>query len=84
MTITINLSLPSQLLKQIDQEAKMELRSRSELFREAARSYLVREQKWKALQRHASARAHASGIRTDTDVSKLIAAARRDRRSSKS
>ena len=43
---TINLSLPSELLKMIDQEAKAEYRTRSEMIREAARAYLVREGQW--------------------------------------
>lgn len=84
MTTTINLSLPSGLLKLVDQEAKAELRSRSELFREAARAYLAREQKWKALQNYGKERARTFGIRTEADISRLVALVRRSSRSPKS
>ena len=80
MTTTINLSLPTELLKRIDREAKFELRSRSELLREAARAYLVREKKWKDLCRYGESRAKALGIRTQEDVQKLINEYRREQR----
>lgn len=74
---TINLSLPEPLLKLIDQEAKAELRTRSELIREATRAYLVREQRWKALQRYARGRARAAGVRSEADVLRMIQSVRR-------
>ena len=77
---TINLSLPNELLKLIDREAKAEFRTRSELIREAARTYLNREQKWKALQRYAGQRARVSGIRTEEDVMRAIASVRQPTR----
>ncbi len=80
---TINLSLPAPLLKLIDREARAELRTRSELIREAARTYLAREQKWKALQRYAGQRARAVGIRTETDVLQAIASTRRSARAAR-
>ena len=83
MTTTINLSLPFQLLKQIDREARAELRTRSEFFREAARAYLLRERNWKTLQRQASARAKALDIRTEGDVLRVIADFRKSRSKSK-
>ena len=39
----INFSIPKTLLRQVDQEAKIESRSRSELLREALRAYLNSE-----------------------------------------
>lgn len=78
--MTINLSLPSGLLKLVDQEAKAELRSRSELLREAARAYLAREQKWKTLQNYGKKRARTLGIRTEADISRLVALVRRSSR----
>jgi len=80
---TINLSLPAQLLRLIDQEARAELRTRSELIREAARTYLAREQKWKGLQRYAGPRARASGIRSEADVLQAIASTRHSIRAAK-
>ncbi len=40
----INFSIPNALLRQADQEAKIESRSRSELLREALRAYLNSEE----------------------------------------
>ena len=74
---TVNLSLPLALLRRIDQKAKAELRTRSELLREAARLYLVREQRWGTLSRYAQQRAKASGIRTESDVLRIIDSVRR-------
>lgn len=43
---TVNISFNSDLLKQIDQVAQEEYRSRSELIREAARTYIERRRRW--------------------------------------
>jgi CopG family transcriptional regulator / antitoxin EndoAI len=43
---TVNISFNSDLLKQIDQVALDESRSRSELIREAARTYIERKRRW--------------------------------------
>ncbi len=43
---TVNISFNDDLLKQIDKVAREESRSRSELIREAARSYIERKRKW--------------------------------------
>ena len=75
--ITINVSLPTALLRQIDQTAKTEFRSRSELLREAARTYVAREERWKTLQRYAHKKAKSAGVKTEADVLEMIAAARR-------
>ena len=72
MTVTFNLSIPSELLKLVDKQAKNEHRSRSELMREAARAYLAREEKWKELQRYGAAQAKKMGIRTEEDAVRMI------------
>jgi CopG family transcriptional regulator / antitoxin EndoAI len=43
---TVNISFNDDLLKQIDLVAGEESRSRSELIREAARSYIERKRRW--------------------------------------
>jgi len=43
---TVNISFNDELLKQIDEVAQEESRSRSELIREAARTYIDRRKKW--------------------------------------
>lgn len=45
-TSTVNISFDENLLKAIDEVAKKEFRSRSELLREAARLYIERKEKW--------------------------------------
>ena len=45
-TSTVNISFRRNLLTQIDQIAREESRSRSELIREAARIYIERKEKW--------------------------------------
>jgi metal-responsive CopG/Arc/MetJ family transcriptional regulator len=43
---TVNISFNPKLLKEIDRIAQEESRSRSELLREAARSYIERKRRW--------------------------------------
>lgn len=43
-TQMINLSIPKQLLKILDDQAKKEIKTRSELMRDAIRSYVNRNQ----------------------------------------
>jgi predicted transcriptional regulator len=47
--VTVNISFQDSLLAEIDAEANKESRSRSELLREAARSYLRRQRQWDAV-----------------------------------
>jgi predicted transcriptional regulator len=46
-TSTVNISFQKDLLDSIDKVAREESRSRSELIREAARTYIDRKTKWK-------------------------------------
>lgn len=46
-TNTVNISFQKDLLDSIDKVAREESRSRSELIREAARTYIDRKKKWK-------------------------------------
>ena len=46
-TGTVNISFQKDLLRQIDEVAKEEARSRSELVREAARIYIDRKKRWR-------------------------------------
>ena len=48
-TTTVNISFKKDLLKQIDKIAQDEVRSRSELIREAARAYIQRKNRWNAI-----------------------------------
>jgi CopG family transcriptional regulator / antitoxin EndoAI len=46
-TGTVNISFQQGLLREIDETAREESRSRSELIREAARMYIERKKRWK-------------------------------------
>jgi metal-responsive CopG/Arc/MetJ family transcriptional regulator len=46
-TGTVNISFQEGLLREIDEMAREESRSRSELIREAARIYIERKKRWK-------------------------------------
>ncbi|MDR1947829.1 MAG: ribbon-helix-helix domain-containing protein [Spirochaetaceae bacterium] len=46
---TVNISFQEDLLDQIDEMAKNEARTRSELIREAARIYIERKKKWESV-----------------------------------
>lgn len=48
---TVNLSLPRKLLEAADKVASEEMRTRSELIREALRSYILRRGEWEAVFR---------------------------------
>ena len=47
--VTVNISFQDSLLAEIDAEATRESRSRSELLRDAARSYIRRQKQWDAV-----------------------------------
>jgi metal-responsive CopG/Arc/MetJ family transcriptional regulator len=46
---TVNISFQDDLLGQIDEVAKGESRSRSELIREAARLYIEKKRRWQSI-----------------------------------
>ena len=46
---TVNISFQDDLLLQIDQMAQNEARTRSELIREAARTYIEKKKKWESI-----------------------------------
>ncbi|HPR18114.1 MAG TPA: ribbon-helix-helix domain-containing protein [Candidatus Cloacimonadota bacterium] len=48
-TSTVNIAFNKSILKLIDQVAKSESRSRSELIREAARMYIERKNRWQMI-----------------------------------
>lgn len=76
-TKILSLSLPPELLREAEQIAKKEGRTKSELFREALRRY-IQEQKWRSLQRYGARQALKLGIR-ESDVEGLIGEYRKGR-----
>ncbi len=76
---TVNISFTDDLLRQIDQVARQESRSRSELIREAARSYIDRKRRWAQIMQVGRETARAKGLRPQ-DVEREIAAYRKEKR----
>jgi CopG family transcriptional regulator/antitoxin EndoAI len=76
---TVNISFSDKLLQEIDKVAQEESRSRSELLREAARSYIERKRRWARVFEAGAQAARARGITPDL-VDKEIAAYRQEKR----
>ena len=79
---TVNISFNDDLLKQIDRVADEESRSRSELIREAARSYIDRKQRWDNIFNAASKAAHSSDLKPG-DIENEIKAFRSGKRNTR-
>ena len=68
----INISLPEPLLKEIDKSATREARTRSDFFRQAARSYLSSQAELDVLYKYGRAQPEKLGVKTEADVAKLV------------
>jgi CopG family transcriptional regulator/antitoxin EndoAI len=72
-----SLSLPSDLVREVERLAKQEGRTKTEILREALRRY-GQERRWRGLQRYGAGRARAVGVR-EADVERAIQDFRRGR-----
>lgn len=70
-TTTVNISFKKELLEQIDQLAREESRSRSELIREAARAYMEKKRKWKSIFEISEKQAEKVGL-SEEDITNEI------------
>ncbi len=77
---TVNISFSPKLLKEIDKVAQEESRSRSELLREAARSYIERKRRWGRIFQTGAEAGRSKGITPDV-IEREIASYRREKRS---
>jgi CopG family transcriptional regulator/antitoxin EndoAI len=66
----LSISLPPGLARDLDSAAKQEMRSRSELVREAVRQYVLAA-KWKALRQKAALKAAEQGLKEE-DIERLV------------
>ncbi len=78
-TSTVNISFREDLLKQIDEVARIESRSRSELVREAARMYIERKRRMDTVIESIRETVRQRGI-TAEDVAAEVAAVRAQRK----
>lgn len=74
---TVTISLPPELAARVDEVADREGRSRSELFREAARQYLRRQEHWDRIFAYGERAAARSGAEDEEQVSEILTARRR-------
>lgn len=71
-TQTLNISLPKDLVKKVDELAKKEYRNRSELIREALRVYLSDKKEWNDLLDYGKKVGKKMGIKNEEDVNKIV------------
>jgi metal-responsive CopG/Arc/MetJ family transcriptional regulator len=69
---TINVSLPDELLKEIDRKAEEEYRSRSELLKKATLMYIQTKDNWQVLQKDLVLRARKQGVKRENDIEKMV------------
>ena len=72
-TQTLNIALPEDLVKKVDDLAKKEFRNRSELIREALRSYISNKEKWDELFTYGKSVGKKLDITSVEDVNKIVA-----------
>ena len=66
----INISLSDDLLREIDEFAREEHRTRSELFREAARQY-IESRRWRRLREIGSRTVQELGL-SEEDIERIV------------
>ena len=71
-TQTLNIALPSDLIKKVDLVAKKEYRNRSELIREALRVYLSDKEEWEELFAYGKEQAKKLGITSEEQIDKIV------------
>lgn len=77
---TVTISLPPELAAQVDAAAEAAGRTRSDFFREAARQYLRRTQRWEQIFGYGERAARQAGVGTDEEVADAVSELRRSRR----
>ena len=72
ITQTLNIALPKELVKKVDEAAKREYRNRSELIREALRVYLANKQEWYDLLDYGKKVGKKMGIKSEKQVNDIV------------
>ncbi len=71
-TQTLNIALPTELVKKVDLVAKKEYRNRSELIREALRIYLEDKSDWEKIFKLGEKVMQEMGIKGEEDVNRMV------------
>lgn len=83
-TQTLNISLPKELVKKVDERAEKEYRNRSELIREALRIYMKDLSEWDEIFEYGKKVGKKMGIKSEADVDKIVYEFRHGRKYNKS
>ena len=78
--VPINLRLPESLIRESDKLAEAEGSNRSELVRNALRSYIERRQKLQIAYALVEQRGKAAGINSQEDIDQILLAVKKKRR----
>lgn len=78
-TKPIRVSLPPDLLRETQRAAREEARTRSELIRDALQQYLA-SRRWRRLRQWGGEAAERLGLKSETDLQRLLDQVRADRR----
>lgn len=79
-TQTLNISLPKDLVKRVDEVANKEYRNRSELIRQALRVYLKDLQEWEEIFEYGKKQGKKMGIKSEEDVNRIVYEFRHDKK----
>ena len=71
-TQTLNISLPREMVKKVDELAKKEYRNRSELIRQALRRYLEDRYEWENLLSYGKKIGKKMGIKSEKQVNDIV------------
>lgn len=71
-TCTMTISLPPQLAKKTQRIMRQEGRTRSELFREALRRYMMEQEEESTLVKELRVKAKRLGIKSEADIASII------------
>ncbi len=80
-TQTLNISLPRDLIKKVDELAKKEYRNRSELIRQALRVYLKEQIGWEQIFKAGEKAMKDMGIKSEKEIDKIVYDYRHGRKS---
>ena len=69
---TFNISLPKDLVAMADNVAKKEYRNRSELIKEALRTYLISKQNWEELYSYGKQIGEKLNIKSEEEVFDML------------
>lgn len=69
---TLNIALPQELVRKVDEQAKKEYKNRSELIREALRVYLKDNERWEELFSYGQRMGKKAGIKSENDINKIV------------